>query len=80
MAEATRRWRHSVRYRLLAIALLPVLVILPVFLGITMHQWSLKFDRLLTAKVNSDLTIAQQYLQNILETAGERIEMLARSE
>ncbi|WP_018001200.1 ATP-binding protein [Paracoccus sp. N5] len=80
MAEATRRWRHSVRYRLLAIALLPVLVILPVFLGITMYQWSLKFDRLLTAKVNSDLTIAQQYLQNILETAGERIEMLARSE
>lgn len=80
MAEAARPLRHSVRYRLLAIALLPVLVILPVFLGITMHQWSLRFDRLLIAKVNSDLTVAQQYLQNILGTAGERIEMLARSE
>lgn len=72
--------RHSVRHRLLAIALLPMLVILPLLLGITLYQWSAKFDRLLVAKVNSDLTVAQQFLQNIFTTTGERVEMLARSE
>lgn len=80
MAEPARPLSRSVRHKLLAIALLPVLVILPVFLGATMHQWSLKLDRLLLVKVNSDLTVAQQYLGRILETTGERIEMLARSE
>ncbi|MDF3855784.1 HAMP domain-containing protein [Paracoccus pantotrophus] len=79
MAEAARPIRHSVRHKLLAIALLPVLVILPVLLGLTMYQWSLKFDRLLLVKVNSDLTVARQYLDHILDTTGERIEMLARS-
>ncbi|MDQ7774874.1 MAG: cache domain-containing protein [Paracoccus aminovorans] len=73
------RLRWSVRHKLLAIALIPMLVILPVFLGATMQQWSRKFDRLLLARVNSDLTVAQQYLGSILETSGERVEMLARS-
>lgn len=45
-----------------------------------MYQWSHKMDRILVTKVNSDLTVAQQYLDNILARMGERIEMLARSE
>jgi hypothetical protein len=68
-----------VRYRLLAIALLPTLVILPLLLGATMLRWSAKFDDLLITKVNSDLTVARQYLARILETTDDRLRALASS-
>lgn len=70
---------RSVRPRLLAIALLPTLVILPLLLGATMIRWSNKFDDLLITKVNSDLTVARQYLERILETTNDRITALATS-
>lgn len=67
------------RHRLLAIALLPTLVILPLLLGATMIRWTGKFDDLLITKVNSDLTVARQYLERILETTNDRITALAAS-
>jgi two-component system NtrC family sensor kinase len=69
----------SVRVRLLAIALLPTLVVLPVFLGWAMVRWNDKFDSLLKTKVNGDLTIAHQYFSRILEHSGEKIDALGRS-
>ncbi|WP_235829816.1 sensor histidine kinase [Frigidibacter oleivorans] len=72
-------WRGSIRHRLLAIALLPTLVILPALLGVTMVRWSAKFDDLLITKVNSDLTVARQYLTRILETNGDQIAALGQS-
>ena len=69
----------SVRVRLLIIALLPMLVLLPMFLGLTMLRWSGKIDNLLIVKVNGDLTIADQYLGRLLENSGERIAALGGS-
>ncbi len=77
-ANMPRRGR-SVRFRLLAIALLPTLVILPLLLGITMVRWNAKFNALLVSKVNGDLTIAHQYLSRILENTGEHIRALGDS-
>lgn len=74
-----RRGGISVRVRLLAIALLPTLVILPVFLGITAYNWSSRFDNLLIAKVNGELTIAHQYLSRILESNGLQIKAFGDS-
>ncbi|WP_428426480.1 sensor histidine kinase [Pararhizobium sp.] len=82
MAETshpTERPARSIRFRLLAIALLPTLVILPLLLGITIARWNAKFDALLITKVNGDLTIAHQYLSRILENTGEHIQALAVS-
>ncbi len=82
MAEAFRlqeRPARSIRFRLLAIALLPTLVILPLLLGIAIARWNAKFDALLITKVNGDLTIAHQYLSRILENTGEHIQALAVS-
>jgi signal transduction histidine kinase len=73
------RRTQSVRFRLLAIALLPTLVILPLLLGITIVRWNAKFDALLISKVNGDLTIAHQYLARILENTGEHIHALGQS-
>jgi signal transduction histidine kinase len=68
--------RRSVRFRLLAIALLPMLVILPLLLGFAAFRWNRKFHSLLITKVNSDLTVAQQYFSRILKTTGERLDAI----
>ncbi|RMC34757.1 sensor histidine kinase [Paracoccus alkanivorans] len=73
------RFFRSVRVRLLVIALLPMLVLFPVMLGGAMLRWSNKMDNLLIVKVNSDLTIADQYLQHLLENSVEQLDALARS-
>lgn len=82
MADTSHRQERparSIRFRLLAIALLPTLVILPLLLGIAIVRWNAKFDALLITKVNGDLTIAHQYLSRILENTGEHIQALALS-
>lgn len=61
----------SVRYRLLAMALLPMLVILPLLLGISIYRWNARFDAVLTSKVHDDLTIARQYLGRIFENTED---------
>jgi C4-dicarboxylate-specific signal transduction histidine kinase len=71
--------RHSVRYRLLAIALLPTFVILPLLLGITIYRWNAKFDAALISKVNNDLTIAHQYLARMLENTEEQLVSVTES-
>ncbi|GGE82253.1 cache domain-containing protein [Stappia taiwanensis] len=78
-AQGPRRRRLSVRVRLLALALLPTLVVLPIFLGVAMVRWNAKFDALLKSKVNGDLTIAHQYVARILENSGEKIDALGSS-
>lgn len=74
-----RRWRYSVRYRLLAIALLPTVIILPALLILAVMGWSVMFDRLLTAKVSGDLTIARQYLNRLMEHSGEALHAVGDS-
>src|SRR6056297_1285793 len=70
---------QSVRMRLLVIALLPMLVLMPLLLGSAMVRWTGRVDDLLITKVNGDLTIADQYLQRLLENSGERLNALAQS-
>lgn len=70
---------RSVRFRLLAIALLPMLVILPLLLGVAIYRWNAKFDATLISKVNGDLTIAHQYLARILDKTGVQIRALSLS-
>jgi two-component system NtrC family sensor kinase len=77
--QGSGRPMRSIRFRLLAIALLPTLVILPLLLAVTVVRWNSKFDSLLISKVNGDLTIAHQYLSRILENTGEHISALSLS-
>ncbi|MEO9777977.1 MAG: cache domain-containing protein [Sedimentitalea sp.] len=70
---------RSVRVRLLVIALLPMLVLLPILLGSTVWRWSGKVDAILVNKVTGDLTIADQYLGQLIEISGERVDAIARS-
>ncbi|MGD1886739.1 MAG: two-component sensor histidine kinase, partial [Cohaesibacteraceae bacterium] len=68
---------RSVRLRLLALALLPLIVVMPVLLGLTMLRWVDRFDDLLIAKVASDLRIAEQYFHRIETTQAEAVAAVA---
>ena len=70
---------QSVRVRLLVIALMPMLVLMPLLLGIATWRWSDKIDGLLISKVTGDLTIADQYLARLIATSGEQLDAVAQS-
>ena len=69
----------SVRLRLLILALLPLVVLMPLLLVLAISRWSANYDNVLIANVASDLRIAEQYMQRILVTTGGNVEGLARS-
>lgn len=71
--------RRSVRLRLLVLALLPLVVLLPISLAVTMLRWSDKFDDLLIQKVASDLRIAEQYMRRIVAAQSVDVKSLADS-
>ncbi|MEM8538458.1 MAG: two-component sensor histidine kinase, partial [Pseudomonadota bacterium] len=70
---------RSVRWRLLLIALLPLVVLLPLLLGVTVLRWSERFDDLLIAKVGSDLRVAEQYFGRIEATQAAAVAAVAQS-
>lgn len=70
---------RSVRLRLLILALLPLIVLLPLFFGITMLRWINQYDDLLIAKVGSDLRVAEQYFGRIEAKQAADVSALAQS-
>ncbi|MEM6578022.1 MAG: cache domain-containing protein [Pseudomonadota bacterium] len=70
---------RSIRWQLLLIALLPLVVMLPFLLGVTMLRWINKYDELLIAKVASDLRVAEQYFNQIEAIQAADVAALAGS-
>lgn len=70
---------RTVRARLLLITLLPLLILLPFLLATTVSNWVHRFDEVLIAKVNGELTIAHQHLNGLLESRGAAIAALGQS-
>lgn len=70
----------SVRNKLLAMALLPLLVVFPL-LVLAIAIWSsFTYDRLLTTKVRSDLAVARGYFEQVLTEVGSGTRGVARSQ
>ncbi|MEO1920154.1 MAG: cache domain-containing protein [Paracoccaceae bacterium] len=67
------------RTRLLIIALLPMLLVMPIFISVVIYNWSTRIDNLLIAQVNSELTIAHQYLAGLRERSFENLQSLGAS-
>lgn len=81
MSDAPRRvsfWR-SVRTRMLVIALLPALILLPMVLAYTVKSWIDRLDDVLIDKVAGELTIAHQHLAGLLNGRQAGIEALGQS-
>jgi signal transduction histidine kinase len=67
-------WRdwlgRSVRRKLLAIALLPIVFMLPLVVGALLWWGDYVYDKLLVAKVRSDLAVARGYFGQVVERVG----------
>lgn len=74
------RWgARSVRHRLLQLAVGPFLVLLPALL-LVIYQWGEGYyDRLLRFKVVSDLAVAHQYFNRVVERVGQDVAALGES-
>ncbi|MDH5708294.1 MAG: cache domain-containing protein [Hylemonella sp.] len=75
------RWlTHSIRNKLLAMALLPLLVVLPLLVGALVLWGNAAYDRLLIAKVGSDLAVARGYFGQVLGEVGSGTHAVAASQ
>lgn len=78
-ALAVRGRETTVRSRLLLLAVLPFLVLLPALLFL-IYEWGIGYyDRLLTFKVTSDLAVAHQYFNRVIERVGQDVAALGGS-
>ncbi|WP_299922029.1 HAMP domain-containing sensor histidine kinase [uncultured Pelagimonas sp.] len=69
----------TVRLRLLILALLPLIVLMPLLLLLGMTRWSADYDKVLIANVESDLRIAEQYLARLMTETGTDLLSVAES-
>lgn len=80
-AVSWRGWlERSVRRKLLAIALLPTLVMLPLVTGALLWWGDVVYDKLLVAKVRSDLAVARGYFNQVAERVSSGTAALAGSQ
>ncbi|MBT9549755.1 MAG: cache domain-containing protein [Hydrogenophaga sp.] len=81
MIRHTPGWlANSVRNKLLAMALLPLLVVFPL-LVLAIAVWSnITYDRLLITKVRSDLAVARGYFDQVLIEVGSGTRGVAGSQ
>lgn len=81
MLQQVQDWlASSVRHKLLAMALLPLLVVFPL-LVLAIAVWSsFTYDRLLITKVRSDLAVARGYFDQTLAEVGSGTRGVARSQ
>ncbi len=74
------RLRSSVRFKLVLMALLPLLVIMPLLIGLVWYWGNTGYRSLLNFKINSDLAVAHEYFGRVRDGIGNRVGGLAGSE
>ena len=80
LALLTPDWiSRSIRNKLLAMALLPLLVVLPLLLAALLAWGTEAYDRLLITKVQSDLAVARGYFGQVLGEVGSGTAAIAAS-
>ncbi|QEW06095.1 sensor histidine kinase [Nitrincola iocasae] len=73
------QWKHSVRGKLLALILLPILLTFAALIGLTAYWTTTYSDRQLYMKVASDLAVARSTLQMMQDRQLERLEQLSHT-
>ncbi len=71
--------RTSVRTKLLALVLAPLLLGFPIIMGVTWYWGEAYYHRLMVSKVGSDLSTANGYFERVIDTVGRRVSALADS-
>jgi signal transduction histidine kinase len=73
------RLTGSIRGKLLALALLPLVIVFPLLVAVLAYVGGSSFDRLLITKVRSDLAVANGYFDRVRESVGRGVTGLADS-
>ena len=73
------RFRATVRLKLLALVLAPLLVGVPLLLVLVWTWGNQAYERLLTFKVSSDMITAGEYFERVRDGVGRDVEALAGS-
>ena len=75
-----RRWQQlSVRHKLMALSLLPLVVVLPLLVAALVVWGNSAYDQLLITKVRSDLAVARGYFGQVLAEVGDVTQAVANS-
>ena len=74
-----QRLQASLRLRLLALALIPLLVLLPLLIVVLVWWRGSSFDGVLRNKVQADLAVADGYMERVRSSIGQNIDAIARS-
>ena len=77
--ERSRWIERSVRNKLLAMALAPLLVVLPLLVAALLIWGNAAYDQLLITKVRSDLAVARGYFDQVRAEVGGGTESVAAS-
>ncbi len=75
-----REWAHSLRFRFLALGLMPLLVAFPVVIAALVLVGGERSNSLLQANVRSNLAGAHNYLEQMKTQTSVRLAQLVRSE
>jgi len=75
----TERLGRSVRVKLLALVLAPLLLGVPVLLGLVWTWGNEAYERLLNFKISSDLVTAHEYFDHVRVGVGREVQALAES-
>lgn len=79
-AALQRRWqRLSVRHKLMVLALLPLVVVLPLLMAALMLWGNSAFNQLLITKIHSDLAVASGYFSQVQAQVGTATRSVAQS-
>lgn len=79
MLERLLSGSSSVRFKLLVIVLSPIVVALPLLGGLIVYWGESYYDRLIRYKVVSDLAIANQYFERVVEGYRRGVDAFASS-
>ena len=79
-AHRPLRWRGSLRLRLLALGLAPLLVVFPLILGTLILLGGARFDDLLIANARSNLASAHNYMEQMRSQTLQHVEEIVRVE
>jgi len=75
-----QHWEHSLRFRLLAMGLMPLLVAFPLVLAVLFAVGGERANALVRSNLRSSLAGADNYLHQVRSNAGVRVAQLAKSE
>ncbi len=75
-----QNWDHSLRFRLLALGLMPLLIAFPVVIAVLVIVGGEKADTLLFSNLRSSLAGSRNYLDQVRQDAAAQVDQLVKSE